>query len=162
MLIRLGTKSRWGSGGTNCSKTGATDNESQTPRYMPPFAQGHRRCHDYQGRPTVKRHRRLHRTAPVRGFLAVRYRRGMSLGTTICLTTHCMLLKATACSRSAIRSALCVCRDLRGMTHAALDEKAGVGPVTVAEIGTGRKLGAVSAPRALAHPLGVSLDNLAK
>lgn len=55
-----------------------------------------------------------------------------------------------------------VYRDLRGMTQAALGEKAGVGRVTVAEIETGRKQGSISTLRALANALGVSLDDLAE
>ena len=55
-----------------------------------------------------------------------------------------------------------VYRDLRGMTQAALGEKAGVGRVTVAEIETGRKQGSITTLRALANALGVSLDDLAE
>ena len=58
-------------------------------------------------------------------------------------------------------NALRVYRDLRGLTQAALGEKAGVGRVTVAEIETGRKQGSVATLRALANALGVSLDDLA-
>lgn len=57
-------------------------------------------------------------------------------------------------------SALRVYRDLRGMTQAALAEKAGVNRVTVAEIETGRKRGSVATLRALAGALSVSLDDL--
>ena len=53
-----------------------------------------------------------------------------------------------------------VYRDLRGMTQAALAEKAGVNRVTVAEIETGRKQGSVATLRALADALGVTLDDL--
>lgn len=59
-------------------------------------------------------------------------------------------------------NALRVYRDLRGMTQAALAEKASVNRVTVAEIETGRKQGSVTALRALANALGVSLDDLAE
>ena len=54
-----------------------------------------------------------------------------------------------------------VYRDLRGLTQAALADKAGVNRVTVAEIETGRKQGSVATLRALAQALGVSLDDLA-
>lgn len=53
-------------------------------------------------------------------------------------------------------------RDLRGMTQAALAEKAGVNRVTVAEIETGRKQGSVATLRALAGALDVTLDDLAE
>jgi mRNA interferase RelE/StbE len=59
-------------------------------------------------------------------------------------------------------SALRVYRDLRGMTQAALAERAGVDRVTVAEIETGRKQGSIATLRALAEALGVSLDDLAE
>ncbi len=55
-----------------------------------------------------------------------------------------------------------VYRDLRGMTHAALAEKAGVNRVTVAEIETGGKQGSVATLRALADALGVRMDDLAE
>jgi len=55
-----------------------------------------------------------------------------------------------------------VYRNLRGMTQAALGEKAGVGRVTVAEIETGRKQGSITTLRALANALSVSLDDLAE
>ncbi|MGY9045719.1 XRE family transcriptional regulator [Puniceibacterium antarcticum] len=55
-----------------------------------------------------------------------------------------------------------VYRDLRGLTQAALAEKAGVNRVTVAEIETGRKQGSVATLRALADSLGVTLDDLAE
>jgi mRNA interferase RelE/StbE len=58
-------------------------------------------------------------------------------------------------------SPLRVWRDLRGLTQAALAERAGVGRVTVAEIETGRKQGSVATLRALADALGVTLDDLA-
>lgn len=51
-----------------------------------------------------------------------------------------------------------VYRDLHAMTQAALTEKAGVNRVTVAEIETGRKQGAVATVRALADALWVSMD----
>lgn len=57
-------------------------------------------------------------------------------------------------------NALRVYRDLRGITQAALAEKAGVNRVTVAEIETGRKRGSVATLRALAGALSVSLDDL--
>lgn len=59
-------------------------------------------------------------------------------------------------------SALRVYRDLRGLTQAALAEKAGVNRVTIAEIETGRKQGSVTTLRALADALGVMLDDLAE
>jgi mRNA interferase RelE/StbE len=59
-------------------------------------------------------------------------------------------------------NSLRVYRDLRGMTQAALGEKAGVGRVTVAEIETGRKQGSITTLRALANALSVSLDDLAE
>jgi len=55
-----------------------------------------------------------------------------------------------------------VYRELRGMTQAALAEKAGVSRVTVAEIETGRKHGSISTLRSLADALSVSLDDLVK
>jgi mRNA interferase RelE/StbE len=55
-----------------------------------------------------------------------------------------------------------VYRDLRGLTQAALAERAGVNRVTVAEIETGRKQGSVATLRALAMALGVTLDDLAE
>lgn len=58
-------------------------------------------------------------------------------------------------------NALRVYRDLRGLTQAALAEKAGVNRVTVAEIETGRKQGSVTTLRALASALDVTLDDLA-
>lgn len=57
-------------------------------------------------------------------------------------------------------SALRVYRDMRGLTQAALAEKAGVNRVTVAEIEIGRKQGSVASLRALADALGVSVDDL--
>ena len=57
-------------------------------------------------------------------------------------------------------NALRVYRDLRGLTQAALAEKASVNRVTVAEIETGRKRGSVATLRALADALGVTLDDL--
>jgi mRNA interferase RelE/StbE len=59
-------------------------------------------------------------------------------------------------------SPLRVYRDLRGLTQAALAEKAGVNRVTVAEIETRRKQGSISSLRALAGALGVALDDLAE
>lgn len=53
-----------------------------------------------------------------------------------------------------------VYRDLRGLTQAALAEKAGLGRVTVAEIETGRKQGSVATLRALGRALGVQMDDL--
>ena len=53
-----------------------------------------------------------------------------------------------------------VYRDLRGMTQAALAEKAGANRVTVAEIETSRKRCSVATLRALAGALSVSLDDL--
>lgn len=58
-------------------------------------------------------------------------------------------------------SSVRVFRDLRGMTQAALAERAGVHRVTVAEIETGRKQGSVATLRRLANALGVTLDDLA-
>ena len=57
-------------------------------------------------------------------------------------------------------SPLRVYRDLRGLTQAALAEKAGVNRVTVAEIENGRKQGSIASLRALAGALGVALDDL--
>lgn len=54
-----------------------------------------------------------------------------------------------------------VFRDLRGLTQAALAEKAGVNRVTIAEIETGRKHGSVATLRRLADALGITLDDLA-
>ena len=59
-------------------------------------------------------------------------------------------------------NALRVYRDLRGLTQAALAEKAGVNRVTVTEIEIGRKQGSVATLRALAHALDVTLDDLAE
>lgn len=59
-------------------------------------------------------------------------------------------------------SPLRVYRDLRGLTQAALAERAGVNRVTVAEIETGRKQGSVATLRALAGALDVTLDDLTK
>jgi DNA-binding XRE family transcriptional regulator len=58
-------------------------------------------------------------------------------------------------------SPLRVYRDLRGLTQAALAEKAGINRVTVAEIETNRKRGSVSTLRALAAALNITLDDLA-
>lgn len=55
-----------------------------------------------------------------------------------------------------------VWRDLRGLTQAALAEKAGIHRVTVAEIETGRKKGSIATLRALAVALDVSVDDLAE
>lgn len=54
-----------------------------------------------------------------------------------------------------------VYRDLRGLTQAALAERAGVGRVTIAEIETGRKRGSIATLGRLAAALGVSIDDLA-
>lgn len=51
-------------------------------------------------------------------------------------------------------------RDLRGLTQAALAERAGVNRVTVAEIETGRKTGSVATLRRLADALDVTVDDL--
>jgi DNA-binding XRE family transcriptional regulator len=59
-------------------------------------------------------------------------------------------------------SPLRVYRNLRGLTQAALAERAGVNRVTVAEIETGRKQGSVATLRALAGALDVTLDDLTK
>ena len=59
-------------------------------------------------------------------------------------------------------NALRVYRDMRGMTQAALADKASVNRVTVAEIETGRKQGSLTTLRALSNALGVSLDDLAE
>jgi mRNA interferase RelE/StbE len=59
-------------------------------------------------------------------------------------------------------NALRVYRDLRGLTQAALSEKAGVNRVTIAEIETGRKNGSIATLRALADVLRVRLDDLAE
>lgn len=53
-----------------------------------------------------------------------------------------------------------VFRDLRGLTQAALGDRAGVNRVTVAEIETGRKQGSIATLRALATALDVTLDDL--
>lgn len=69
-----------------------------------------------------------------------------------------------ACSANRLldgESPLRVWRDMRGLTQAALAEKAGVNRVTVAEIETGRKQGSVATLRALAAALAVTLDDLA-
>lgn len=58
-------------------------------------------------------------------------------------------------------SPLRVYRDLRGLTQAALAERAKVNRVTVAELETGRKQGSLTTLRALAHALNVTLDDLA-
>jgi DNA-binding XRE family transcriptional regulator len=54
-----------------------------------------------------------------------------------------------------------VYRDLRGLTQAALAEKAGVNRVTVAELETGRKQGSVTTLQRVADALAVTLDDLA-
>ena len=54
-----------------------------------------------------------------------------------------------------------VWRDLRGLTQAALAQRAGVNRVTVAEIETGRKQGSIATLRALADARGGGLDDLA-
>ena len=59
-------------------------------------------------------------------------------------------------------AALRVYRDLRGLTQAALAEKAGVSRVTLAEIETGRKHGSAVTLRRLATSLAVTLDDLAQ
>lgn len=59
-------------------------------------------------------------------------------------------------------STLRVYRDLRGLTQAALADRAGVSRVTVTEIETGRKQGSVATLRALADALEVTLDDLAE
>ncbi|MFE3839464.1 helix-turn-helix transcriptional regulator [Pseudogemmobacter sonorensis] len=53
-----------------------------------------------------------------------------------------------------------VFRDWRGLTQAALADKAGVNRVTVAEIETGRKQGSVATLKKIADALGVDLDDL--
>lgn len=58
-------------------------------------------------------------------------------------------------------STLRVYRDLRGLTQAALSERAGVNRVMIAEIETGRKKGSIATLRALADVLGVKVDDLA-
>ena len=59
-------------------------------------------------------------------------------------------------------NALRVYRDMRGMTQAALADKASVNRVTVAEIETGRKQGSLTSLPASSNALGVSLDDLAE
>lgn len=54
-----------------------------------------------------------------------------------------------------------VYREFRGLTQAALAERAGVNRVTVAEIEIGRKRGSVATLRKLAEALGVTMDDLA-
>lgn len=58
-------------------------------------------------------------------------------------------------------SPLRVWRDHRGLTQAALAERAAVNRVTVAEIETGRKGGSVATLKRLAEALGVGLEDLA-
>lgn len=58
-------------------------------------------------------------------------------------------------------SPLRVYREFRGLTQAALAEKAGVSRVTVTELETGRKQGSVATLRALAQALNVTMDDLA-
>lgn len=53
-----------------------------------------------------------------------------------------------------------VYRDLRGLTQKALSEASGVNRVYIAEIETVKKTGSVSAMKALAKALGVTMDDL--
>lgn len=53
-----------------------------------------------------------------------------------------------------------VWRDLRGLTQAALGEKAGVNRVQIADIEAGRKSGSVTTIRKLADALGIAVDDL--
>ncbi|MCE8441507.1 helix-turn-helix transcriptional regulator [Rhodovulum sulfidophilum] len=53
-----------------------------------------------------------------------------------------------------------VYRALRGLTQAALAEKAGVNRVTVAELETGRKQGSAQTLKKIADALGVTVDDL--
>ena len=57
-------------------------------------------------------------------------------------------------------SPLRVYRDLRGMTQAALAQRADVNRVTVAEIETGRKQGSLATLRKLSGALSVTVDDL--
>ena len=54
-----------------------------------------------------------------------------------------------------------VWRDYRGLTQAALGEKASVNRVQIADIEAGRKTGSVETLKKLAVALGVDLDDLA-
>lgn len=53
-----------------------------------------------------------------------------------------------------------VFRDLRGLTQAALAERANLNRVAVAEIETGRKNGSIATVKSLAVALGVTVDDL--
>ncbi|ARC87128.1 transcriptional regulator [Rhodovulum sp. MB263] len=53
-----------------------------------------------------------------------------------------------------------VYRDLRGLTQAALAEKAGINRVIVAELETGRKQGSAQTLKKIADALGVTVDDL--
>ena len=53
-----------------------------------------------------------------------------------------------------------VWRDLRGLTQAALGERAGVNRVQIADIEAGRKSGSVGTIKKLADVLGLSVDDL--
>lgn len=53
-----------------------------------------------------------------------------------------------------------VWRDLRGLTQAALGERAGVNRVQIADIEAGRKTGSVGTIKKLADALGLSMDDL--
>ncbi|MCE8456301.1 helix-turn-helix transcriptional regulator [Rhodovulum sulfidophilum] len=53
-----------------------------------------------------------------------------------------------------------VYRDLRGLTQAALAEKAGINRVIVAEMETGRKQGSAQTLKKIADALGVTVDDL--
>ena len=57
-------------------------------------------------------------------------------------------------------SPLRVWRDYRGLTQAALGEKADVNRVQIADIEAGRKTGSVETIRKLATALGVGMDDL--
>ena len=57
-------------------------------------------------------------------------------------------------------SPVLVFRDLRGLTQAALAERAGVGRVSIAEIETRRKHGSIATIKKLADALGVTVDDL--
>lgn len=58
-------------------------------------------------------------------------------------------------------SRLRVWRDFRGLTQAALGEKASVNRVQIADIEAGRKTGSVETLKKLALALGIGLDDLA-
>jgi mRNA interferase RelE/StbE len=66
------------------------------------------------------------------------------------------------CARRLVsgESSLRIFRELRGMTQAALAEKAGVNRVQIADIEGGRKTGSVETVKRLAAALGMTVDDL--